>query len=123
MNRGELIVAAAFDVALAFEVNDHRALLRLEGVVSTRADQALDDVVKRVVVVVEQDNVPFVVKQDVGQDVFLGQGVRTANTEHGAVFRVVKIAGHACAKGLGAPSCGNLNLNGMKMLFTKYPFP
>ena len=117
MNRGEFIVAATFDVALAFEVHNHRALLRLEGVVSARADEALDDMVKRVVVVVEQDNVPFVVKQDVGQDVFLGQGVRTANTEHGAFFRVVKIAGHACVNGLGAPSCGNSNLNGIKMFF------
>ena len=82
MNRGEFIVAAALHVALAFEVNNHRALLRLEGVVSTGADEALDDVVKRVVVVVEQNNVPFIVKQDVRQDVFLGQGVRTTNTEH-----------------------------------------
>lgn len=82
MNRGEFIVAATFDVALAFEVDNHRALLRLQGVVSARADEALNDVIKRVVVVVEQDNVPFIVKQDVRQDVFLGQGVRTANTEH-----------------------------------------
>ena len=117
MNRGQFIVAAAFDVALAFEVHDHRALLRLEGVMSTRADEALDDVVKRVVVVVEQNNVPFIVKQHVRQDVFLGLGVRTANTEHGAFFRVVKIAGHACVHGFGAPSCGNSNLNGIKMFF------
>ena len=86
MNRGEFVVAAAFDVALALEVHNHRALLRLEGVVSARADEALNDVVKRVVVVVEQDNVPFIVKQDVRQDVFLGQGVRTTNTEHQGIL-------------------------------------
>lgn len=86
MNRGEFIVAATFDVALAFEVDNHRALLCLEGVVSARADEALNDVIKRVVVVVEQDNVPFIVKQDVRQDVFLGQGVRTANTEHRGIL-------------------------------------
>ena len=88
MNRGQFIVAAAFDVALAFEVHDHRALLRLEGVMSTRADEALDDVVKRVVVVVEQRQAPLVVKQHIGEDVFLGfdsggptggQGVQTGH--------------------------------------------
>ena len=86
MNRGEFVVAAAFDVALAFEMNDHRALLRLEGVVSARIDETLDDVVKGVVVVIKQNNVPFIVKQDVRQDVFLGQGVRTANTKHMSIL-------------------------------------
>ena len=82
MNRCEFVVAATFDVALAFEVHNHRALLCLEGVMSARADEAVNDMIKCVVVVVEQDNVPFIVKQDVRQDVFLSLGVRTANTEH-----------------------------------------
>ena len=40
--------------------------------VATSGHQAFDDVVEGVVVVVEQHNVPFIVKQHVGQDIFLG---------------------------------------------------
>ena len=123
INRGEFIVAATFDVALAFEMDNHRALLRLQGVMSACGYEALNDVIKRVVVVVEQDNVPFIVKQDVRQDVFLGQGVRTANTEHQGIIRVAKIAGHACLDGLDAPSCGNSNLNGIKVFLFEHPLP
>ena len=75
VNGGEFVVAAALDIALPLEVNNHRTLLGLECVMPTRAHEAVDDVIERVVVVVEQDNVPFIVKKDVGQNVFLGEGV------------------------------------------------
>ena len=123
MNGCELVVRACFDSAFAFEVDDHGALFGLQRVVPARAHQAVNHVVKRVVVVVEQNKVPFIVKQHVRQDVFLGLGFRTANTEHGAIFRVVKIAGHASVHGFGTPSCGNSNLNGIKVFLIQHPLP
>ena len=71
MNGGQIVVAPTFHSALPFEVYNHGALLRLEGVVAARRDETLDDMVKRVVVIVEQHDVPFLVQQHVGQDVFL----------------------------------------------------
>jgi len=71
VDRNELFVAPAFDGALPFEVNNHGTLFRLQGIVTAGCDQALNDVVKGVVIVVEQHNVPLVVEQDVGQDIFL----------------------------------------------------
>ena len=72
MNGGQFVVFAASDGALDFEVDNHCTLFRLQGVVATSGHQAFDDVVEGVVVVVEQHNVPFIVKQHIGQDVFLG---------------------------------------------------
>ena len=78
MNGGQLVVVAASDGAFAFEVDNHCTLFRLQGVVTTSGHQAFDDVVEGVVVVVEQHNVPFIVKQHIRQDVFLGLCLRAA---------------------------------------------
>ena len=72
VNGGQLVVVAASDRALALEVDNHCTLFRLKGVVAASGHQTLNDVVEGVVVVVEQHNVPFIVKQHIGQDVFLG---------------------------------------------------
>lgn len=82
MDGGEFFITAALDIALALEMNNHRTLLSLQGIVTTRADETFDDMVKRVVVVIEQHNVPLVVQQDVGQNVFLRQGVRATYLGH-----------------------------------------
>ena len=82
MNGGQVVVAPTLYGALPFEVHNHGALLGLEGVVAARRDETLDDMVKRVVVVVEQHDVPFVVQQHVGQDVFLSEGVGTVDAVH-----------------------------------------
>ena len=82
MNGGQVVVAPTLYSAFPFEVHNHGALLRLEGVVAARRDETLDDMVKRVVVVVEQHDVPFVVQQHVGQDVFLSESVGTVDAVH-----------------------------------------
>ena len=66
MNGCEFIIAPAFNVAFAVEVHNHGALFRLQGVVTTICYEAVYDVIKGVVIVVEQDNVPVVVQCDVG---------------------------------------------------------
>ena len=71
MHGGQVVVTPSLDGALALEVYDHGALLGLQRVVSACGHEAFDDVVKRVVVVVEQRQAPLVVKQHIGQDVFL----------------------------------------------------
>ena len=58
MNRSELIVGARFDSALAFEVDDHSALFGLQRVVPACVDEAVDHMVKRIVMVVEQHYMP-----------------------------------------------------------------
>ena len=72
MNGSELVERACFDSAFAFEVDDHGALFGLQRVVPARVHQAVNHVVKRVVVVVEQHHIPVPVKGDFRQDVFLG---------------------------------------------------
>jgi hypothetical protein len=46
-------------------------LLRLKRIVTARGHQAIDDVVEGVVVVVEQGQTPFRIKEHICQDVFL----------------------------------------------------
>jgi hypothetical protein len=55
-------------------MDNHSALLCLEAVVATYVNKAMDDVVKGVVVVVEQHQIPFVFHDYVSQDVFLDLG-------------------------------------------------
>ena len=82
MDGGQFFVTATLDIALALEMDNHRTLLRLESIVTTGADETFDDMVKCVVVVIEQHNVPLVVQQYVGQNVFLRQGVRATYLGH-----------------------------------------
>ena len=88
MNGGELIVGACFDGALAFEVNDHGALFGLQRVMPACGDEAVNHVVKRVVVVVEQHHIPVPVKGDFRQDVFLGFNCAGGDE---AVHRVLRL--------------------------------
>jgi hypothetical protein len=71
VNGDKVVVAPAFHRAFPLEVNDHRALFGLEGVVTARGNQAFNDVIERVVVVVEQHHMPLVIEQDIGKDIFL----------------------------------------------------
>lgn len=71
VDRDEVIVTPAFYGAFAFEVDDHGALLGLQSVVTARGNQALNDVIKGVVAVVEQDQMPLVIEQDIREDIFL----------------------------------------------------
>lgn len=78
MNGGQFVKVAASNGALPFKVDNHCTLFCLQGVVAASGHQTFDDVVEGVVVVVEQHNVPFIVKQHVGEDVFLGLCLRAA---------------------------------------------
>ena len=72
MNRCEFVVRARFDGALAFEVDNRGTLLCLQCVVATRVNQAFNDMIKRVVMVVEQHHGPVPFEGHFRQDVFLG---------------------------------------------------
>ena len=71
LDGGQIVVGSTLDGALPLEVDNHCTLLGLECVMTARGNQALNDVVKSVVIVIEQDQMPFVVEQDLRQDIFL----------------------------------------------------
>ena len=64
MDGDKVVVAPAFHCAFPFEVNDHRTLFSLEGVVTARGNQAFNDMIKRVVVVVVEHHMPIPVQGD-----------------------------------------------------------
>ena len=76
MHGGQLVQGARLHRALPLEMHNHGALLRLKRVVPTGVHQAFDDVVKGVVMVVEQHQMPFIAQGHVDQDFFLRFRVR-----------------------------------------------
>ena len=122
LDGGKLVVITAFDSAFPLEMNNHGTLFSLKCVMPTHLHQTIDDVVKRVVVVVEQHDVPFVAEHNVGQNIFLGQCVGATHGDFSERnSRGAKIAGHACYRGLDAPSCPKSNLNDIWVFITKQP--
>ena len=116
MNGCELVVRACFDSAFAFEVYNHGALFGLQRVVPARAHQAVNHVVKRVVVVVEQNHIPVPVKGDFRQNVSLGLYC-TGDDEavQRSRFCGAKIEGHTGFKSACALGVHQSNFKGFKV--------
>ena len=89
LDGSKLVVITAFNGAFSLEMNNHGTLFSLKCVMPTHLHQAIDDVVKRVVVVVEQHDVPFVAEHNFGQNIFLGQCV---GATHGDLQGAILVA-------------------------------
>lgn len=88
LDGGKFLIVTALDGAFPFKVDNHGTLFRLKSVMATYRHQTIDDVIERVVVVIEQHDVPLVAEDDLRQNIFLGQCFGTTHGGLGGTFFV-----------------------------------
>ena len=71
MDWNQIVVVATFYGAFPFKVHNHSTLLGLQRIMTTRGHQTFDDMIKCVVIVVEQNHMPFIAEDDFRKDIFL----------------------------------------------------
>ena len=81
LDGGKFLIVTALHGAFPFEVDYHGTLFRLKSVMVTYRHQTIDDVIERVVVVIEQHDVPLVAEDDLRKNIFLGQWFGTTHGE------------------------------------------
>ncbi len=64
LDGGKFFIVTALHGAFPFEMDNHGTLFRLKSVMPTYRHQTIDDVIERVVVVIEQHDVPLVAEDD-----------------------------------------------------------